>query len=190
MELAEPIERINGWLVDQYGIDTVTGLPIWRISWSEDQYEKRMMSVTDEGIHLIHPEMREVPKYQHIRERYILERLSVVIDNPELAGNLSYEPIWTFEDRNRNFLPPKIDACKIIIDTVYAATRMGGAANTEVRKGSMRKYVDEVASLSPEGKAAKIDAMVKDLFGNETDTTDALSYKEGVVVPHKQFGDN
>lgn len=189
MELAEPIERINSWLVDQYGIDTVTGLPIWRVVWSNDQYEKRKMSVTDEGIHLLTPIMREVPKYQHIQERYVLERLTVTVDNEEISGNLSYEPMWTFEDKHRNYLPPKIDACKIIVDTVYAATRRGGAGDTEVRQGSMRKYVDELANLSPEAKAARIDGIVQDLFGNETETTDALSYKEGVVVPRKQFGE-
>lgn len=194
MELAEPVERINTWLKDQYGIDTLTGLPIWRVVFSEYQYEKRFGTFEDfspGGIFLRRvTQVREVPKYPHIKEKFVLERLTIVPDyqEKEVQGKLSYEPMWVFETRSGMALPPKIDVCRIVIDTVYAASGRGGTGDTEVRQGSMRKYVDELASETPEAKLARIDKLAEDLFGDETNTGDALAYKEGVVVPRNYEG--
>jgi hypothetical protein len=181
MELAEYIETINGVLVDAYGIDTITGQPIWRVVWSNDQYEKRLVDKTDSGIILIHPEVREVPKYPHNKDRYILERLSLIpIENmKELpASKVSYEPIWTFMDNQGNYLPPKILAAQFVIDTVHAA----------LGKKSLAKYKDPDAGLKTDEviqkNLARVQAIELELFGNETDVTDALAYGTGVVVPN------
>lgn len=179
MELAEAIKSINQGLISLYGIDTISGEPIWRVVWSEDQIEKRRMNVTDSGIALLVPEVREVPKYrQWIKEKYVLERLTIVpeINADELpVSRLSYEPLWVFEDKNGNYLPPKLLVCKFVIDGVYAA----------LGKSSMAKYVDpdnnsEAAKLNREQRLFDLE---REIFGNETSTTDALHQRRGVVVP-------
>lgn len=181
MELAETIDTINRQLREHYSYDD-EGQSIWRVVWSEDQYEKRIMDVTDEGFQLLEPQVRIVPKYkQWIKERYVLERLVLVpaqhID-VEMTTVKSYEPIWTFEvqigPRTGDYIAPKFEACKFIIDTIYAAQG----------KKSMKKYVDEEAKNPEEAKKARIAKISEQLFGNETPTTDALAYGTGVVVPH------
>lgn len=173
MELTESINRLNEQLIDLYGIDTITGDPIWRIVWSEDQFEKRLMDVTDTGISLLVPEVRLVPKYrQWIKKKYVLERLVLIpeINTSELpATKVSYEPIFVFSDKNDNYLPPRIDISQIVIDTIYAAQG----------KSSLAKYIDN----SDEENAKNIEEIYEYLYGDETDITDSLRYKSGIVVP-------
>ncbi len=174
MELTETVESLNRQLSDLYGIDTVTGKSIFRIVWSEDQFEKRLMDVTDEGLQLLHPEVRLVPKYrQWITEKYVLERLVLVpgIQEKELAGvRQSYEPLWVFETNSHQYLPPKIQVCQIVVDSMYAA--MG--------RSTLSKYVDD--SQNPEKQAERIDKLTEEIFGNETNVSDHLSRQTGVVI--------
>lgn len=185
MELTETIESINRQLVDLYGIDTVSGQPMWRVVWSEDQFEHRRGvydDFTPGGIYIrTVEEVRWVPKYsQWIKEKYVLERLVVVpeINVPELpATKLSYEPIFPFETGSGQYLPPRLDAAKFVIDMVYAA--MG--------KGSVAKYKDPDAGLTTdqqiEKKVKEIDNLQQELFGNESYVGDALAHKEAIIVP-------
>lgn len=178
MELTEPIESINRQLIDLFGIDTVSGQAMWRVVWSEDQFEKRLTDCTDEGLQLLRPEVRLLPKYrQWIREKFVLERLTVIpeVNSDELpTQKVSYEPIYVFEDRYGNYLPPRIDASKFVIDSLYAA--MG--------RSSMRKYVDEEEKNPMEVREARIDKLQEELFGNETDTGDALAHGQAIIVPN------
>lgn len=172
MELTEPIQSINQQLIDLFGIDTISGLPIWRIVFSEDQFEKRLMSYTDSGLQLIHPEVRLVPKYrQWIQERYVLEQLIIIpeINTDELPSTKStYEPIYIFETQLGEALPPKVQVAKFVIDSIYAA----------IGKSSLAKYIDD--SIVEED----VKKLQNELFGNETEVGDALAYGQGVVVPH------
>lgn len=180
MELTEPIESINQQLIDLFGIDTITGQPIFRVVWAAEQYEKRLSKFTREGLELINPEVMLLPKYDQrdldYKDRWILERLVLVpeINQSELpAAVLSYEPLWVFRDRNNDYLPPTLWACKFVVDTVYAA----------LGKKGMAKYVDEEAKNPIEAREKRINNMIEELFGNETDTGDALAHKSGVTVP-------
>jgi hypothetical protein len=178
MELAEPIESINKRLADQYGIETESTLPIWRVVWSNDQLEKRLMDVSPTGISLIHPMVFEVPKYL-TKDRFILERLVYVPEEQqkELAGvRKSYEPLWVFESVQKEYLPPRTDACQFVIDLVLAAMNR--------RPGEMAKYVEV------DDKEERIAKLSEELFGNETQVSDALTYKEGIVVPNSYKGEN
>jgi hypothetical protein len=47
MELTEKIESINNQLIELYGIDTITGQAMWRVVWSEDQFEHRLGTYDD-----------------------------------------------------------------------------------------------------------------------------------------------
>lgn len=180
MESLESIEVLGKRLVDHFGTEW-NGLPIWRIVWSEDQLEKRYATYEDyspEGIYLRSiTEWREVPKYrQWIHEKYVLERLVAVpdINISELTTKMSYEPIYVFMDKSGFPLPPKWEASKFIIDTVYAA--MG--------KSSLGpKYVDPDKDSPIERRNERISQLQEDLFGDETEVGDALRYKQGIVVP-------
>ena len=119
MNIAEPIEEINKRLLDYYG--KKEDKPAFRVVWSEDILEKRLFNVTTEGLQLLTPEIREVPKYRHyIKNQYILEQLTEIPPTVEtdLTTNLSYEPLWVFADKDGFPLPPQWKICKIIIDTV------------------------------------------------------------------------
>jgi len=174
----ESIETLNERLSEHFGHDSDTNDPIFRIVWSEEQFEKRLVSYTDSGIQLLFPEVRKVKKYPYIRHLYVLERLVLVPedDRNELAGlKKSYEPIWTYCDGERNPVPPIWTATKFVVDTLYAA----------LGKTSMANYVEDTSQEEQERRIAKLH---DELFGNETETTDALRYREGIVVP-SSYGD-
>ena len=180
MELTETIDSINSQLKELYGVDTVGGDVMWRISWSEDQFEKRLGTYSDytrEGIYLrTVTEVREVPKYrQWIQQKYVLERLVAIpdISQDELpTTKLSYEPMYVFESAQGVPLPPRLDVCRIIIDTVYSA--MG--------KTNMAKYKDDFSKYTPEAQEKRIEEIMAYLW-DSSDISESLHQREGIVVP-------
>jgi hypothetical protein len=180
-ELTEPLDKINYNLEKEFG-KFDDGRPFWRVVWVNDQIEKRIMNHTDEGIELLFPEVREVKKYQHIHDRYELEWLVPLAEGVEtdLVAKVSYEPIWTFQDRFGNYLPPRFDACKLIIENIYQ--NMG-------KKGEIgKKYKD--TDESPEARFQKVLDIEHQLFGDETPMGDALSSGDGIsYAGMKNFSD-
>lgn len=185
MELLEPVENINKRLLEHFGIDTDTSQPIWRIVWSEDQFEYRKGTYTDytpSGLFLREvTEVRYVPKYrQWIQKKYVLERLVVVpeMNLVELAGTkLSYEPLWVFEDKFGNALPPKWEAAKFIIDTVYAA---------QYSNHNLARYKDPENSqeASMELQKQRVDKLMEELWGDELGQVGLdLLHGQGIAVP-------
>lgn len=162
----ERVEDINHHLIDSFGIDTVTGQAMWRVVWSDDQFEKRLTEYSDSGVRLLYPEVRELPKYrQWIPSKFVLERLVLVPDEsiPELpTTKYSYEPIYIFEDVDNNPLPPRFDACQFAIQCVYAAQG----------KGYVTVYKDPEAGLNTEQileqRHDRIKDLEKSLFGDES----------------------
>lgn len=173
MELVEKIEDINRNLERQYG-RAFNNQANFRVVWANDQYEKRWVSQTEDGFDLMRPEVRELPKYKGADWRgfHILERLIPIVGQTDLTEQISYEPCWVFRDKDHNILPPRYDACCIIIDSLIEASG---------RKTGFAKYTDP--RVDPNYRKHQIDEMQKLLFGNETDTGDSLAYKEGVTVP-------
>lgn len=172
MELREEIEDINKRLLDEFGTE-FGNAPRFRVVFSDDQYEKRWTDRTDEGFELLQPEVRLLPKYkQYIREKYVLERLIPVVGETDLVTKVSYEPAWVFQDNNGNYLPPRFDACKHIIEAMFQAIG---------RAGTFTKYKDP--DIDPEHRKAELKKVEEQLFGNETDLTDNLHYGSGIVVP-------
>ncbi len=180
-KLPPEVNEINQKLIDHFGLDTSTGRPIWRVVWSEDQFEKRFGTYDDftsGGIYLrTVTEVREVPKYrQWIQNKYVLERLVAIpiSQESELPGvKLSYEPMLPFENYKGEALPPKFEVAKFAIDAVYAATG----------KASLRKYVDEeVGENGAEIKKKRIDEIEEYLFDSSKIASD-LHVGQGVIVP-------
>lgn len=174
----ETVEVLNARLVDYFGIDTVTGQPIFKIVWSNDQLEKRRVDFTEEGLQLLYPEVREVKKYSYIKDRYVLEQLVVIpeVNENELpTAKLSYEPLWVYQTSKGEALPPVWEPTKFVIDSVRAA--MG--------KNSLKKYVDSEINTTPEGKAQRVNQIQEELFGDESSLMGKTfpSVGEGIVVP-------
>lgn len=176
MELTEKIETINEQLEKTFGRDDTTGRVMYRIVLTDDQFEKRLMSHTDTGMELLHPEVREVHKYASWGwGKYVLERLVLVpvVNQSEIPTvSMSYEPLWVFETQLGVALPPRFELCKFTIDAVHAA----------LGKKSMRKYVDEEAQHPVEHRQKRLAAIHEELFGNETPEGDALAYGSGVSL--------
>lgn len=175
MWLTETLESINTLLVNHYGKDDTSGQPMWRVVSADEQYEHQRVEFTEKGVALPYPEVRYVPKYSYIKQRYILEQLEVVPaanvgDIP--ASPVAYGVKWVFETQNGVYLPPKFAVAKFVIDTIYAA----------IGKKSMRKYVDREANRSLEEIRADLTTLKDDLFGNETSVGDALAYGSGVSL--------
>jgi len=172
----ESIETINRRLTDHYG--STNDMTNYRIVWSEDQFEFRKTAFTDEGLELIYPEVRKLPKYrQWIHEKFVLERLTEVpaINQDELELVLSYEPLWVFEDKEGFPLRPAWIVCKFVVDQVHR--------NIE-EAGLYTKYPDPYAGLTEpqllEKKDAELKILEEELFGNETNIGDGLAYNGGV----------
>lgn len=185
METLESLDTINRRLRDYYGV-AWNNFSIWRISWSENQIEKRFGTYTDyssEGIYLrTVTEWREVPKYrQWIQDKWVLERLTVVpdVNRDELGEKISYEPIYVFEDQRGFPLPYKWEAAQFVIDTLNAAAG----------KSNMAKYVDNDPNTE-EVIENRVNKLQEELFGNETQITDALSQQRGIVVPSNYKREN
>lgn len=173
-EVTENIAEINRLLLRDFGQE-YDGRPRWRVVWADDELEKRKVYVTPEGWQLLYPKVEEVKKYLHIKERYVLERLIPVFGETDLTTPYSYEPAWTFEDRFQQYLPPRFDACKFVVETIYGQLD---------RAKSHPKYKDE--SVDPEYRAKMLKEMEVKLFGNETPAGDALAHDYGVTVPGKE----
>jgi len=177
MELAEPIESINGQLVDLFGVDTGTGQAMFRVVWSEDQFEKRLTDRTDSGIQLLIPVVKLLPKYrQWIHEKYVLERLVIVPETniSELAGlKLSYEPLWVFKSDKDEYVPPTLWGSKFVIDTLYAA----------IGKQSLAKYVDEESKHPIEAREKRIGKLTEELFGDESSLLGRTITGEAIAMP-------
>lgn len=181
--MLESVEVINKRLEEHWGLFESTYVK-YRVVFSDNEVESRTGEWvdTDASGNFIRRvfETRQVKKYPWIQGKYVLEQLTVVPEGHrnELTEKLSYEPLWVFEDKNGNALPPKWEAIEIIVDTVLKQIH-----GTEY-KGRV-KYKDPYSDpkTAREVKEAEIDKLTEELFGNETEVGDALANKDGIVVP-------
>lgn len=170
------LELINRRLKEWYG--QTDDLPHFRLVWSEDQMEKRLIDMSPEGFAYTNPRIEEVRKYNYIFLRYVLEKLTVVPEfHTELIEKLSYEPIWTWEKTNEQkekiYVRPNLESCRFVIETVLEQMRLG---DRYVRYKD--PYSDPVEAR--EARLQELDDLQQELFGNETPITDSLSIREGV----------
>lgn len=167
------VQHMNNYLERDYGYFEAT-YPLFRIVWSEDQFEKRIVNHNIHGMELPYSTIEERPKYrQWIHNKHILERIVPVPPIADLVDKISYEPVWVFEDKDKNALPPNYDVCKIVIASIYAASAKAVGA----------KYMDPRANPNfKEEDAERLKKMRDELFANETPVTDALAYGSGVSL--------
>lgn len=185
--MTESVTRINKQLETLYGKHD-NGEPNWRVVWSEDQFEKRRGDYEDrtpEGL-LIRAvnEVRTVPKYrQWVHEKWVLEHLTPIpeMQQDEIVGKkLSYEPIYVFQTVLGDPLPPKIEPIKFLIDHLLQG----------MNEPPKTRYKDPESD--PKEAAArqqmKISKIQEELFGNESDVSDALARGDAVgFTTSKEF---
>lgn len=175
------LTKLNQQIEDNFG--RLEDRPRYRVVWSDDELEQRYGTFRDidsNGMFIREvKELRQVPKYkQWIQESYILERLTVYSEfNHEgtMVEKLGYEPLHVFNKLGKHAVP-SFGACKFLIEVVIEGTKS---------PGTYMKYPDPLGN--PEEalavQKAEIDQIMLELYGNETDVTDALAHKEGIVVP-------
>lgn len=187
--MAEKLETINQFLIDNFGIDTDDSEPIFRVVWSEDQKEMRRTKYTDTGIELLESVVREVPKYGWLNDNpaYILERRVLVpdINRNELADVFkSYEPLWVFHGANGFPVPPTIIGCKLVIDTLYAA----------LGKSSLAKYAEQKQAITNpqenyEANKQRLDELQNSLFGDESGLNqETIGASGSAIVMPQNYG--
>lgn len=169
------LREYNNRLRDVYG-ELDRDSPYFRLVWSDDVLEKRWMTHTDEGFQLLFPEVREVPKYRNWKkERYVLEGLQFIQEGVEsdIPFKISYEPLWTFEDRHGEYLIPIWPAIHMILEAVKESQQNAGKV----------KYRDPDSTVgeAKEAQDRRLKEMEEALFGNETPITTALSHRSGVA---------
>lgn len=173
------LSRINQQLEDNFG--RLEDRARYRIVWSDDEMEQRLGTYRDyvPGTNIFLrevTEVRTVPKYkQWAAGVYILERITKYDEfNHEgtVVEKLGYEPLYTFNKLGKENVP-SFGACKYLIEVVIEGTKS---------PGTYIKYKDTNERERAEHKA-QIDQIMLELFGNETDVTDALAHGEGVSVP-------
>lgn len=191
------VDSLNLMLKDKYGVDVVTGLPIFRIVWSDEQRETRFGTFTDyteSGIFIreVTETRQNCPKYQWIDKKHLLERLVVVpdVNRAELAGaKTSYEPLWVYEDGNENYLPPTFDVSCFVIDGILDAQ----AINTMMITGQeridrrMTRYHDpnDSQEANIELRRARIKKIYEELSGEESSLGGETHNESGaaIIVP-------
>jgi len=169
------VERFNNYLQRDFGyFDGIHAN--YRIVYSDNEKEKRFVTHTREGLEYIRPRIEEVPKYkQWIHNKFVLEKMTFIPNDQQtdLLGNLSYEPVWVFQDKDGNFLPPNYDVAKLVIASMNEAMAW--------RYGV--KYKDERSMADfKEVHEEHIKELQKELFANETKVGDALAIGSGVSI--------
>jgi hypothetical protein len=176
MEPCEPFDVLNKRLADVFGIDTLSGLPIWRIVEGEKQFEKQRVT-NWRGIELPRPEVMEVPKYPWLQGIHILERLVIVpFQNAEDLpdSKIVYNVIWNFWDKDLKPLPAKWEVAELVINTVLAAQG----------KSSLARYVKSTEEEKAEQKK-RIDDMIEYFSGDESGLMgNSLNSGPAAFVPH------
>lgn len=161
---------INNRLTDYYGRD-ITGMPFFRVVWSEGLLEKRVGHFEDfyGSIFLrAYDGLREVPKYSYIKNRHILEKLVFHKETKEILEKHSYEPVYVFQDKNGKSLPVIWRACEALIHSLMYGERQKLTASD---------------MIAEEEKKDKRDV---EYFEDSLDmsyTATMLANKEAIVVP-------
>lgn len=174
----ESIETLNDRLSREYGcFDGNINIPNYRLSFADEQFEKRHTTVTPEGIALLSPRLDTFAKYPHVKGEWILEKVFPYGPNQVLLFGLNYgyELVWAFHSAKGQRLPPIWIACKMVVESIESNMR---------EDKNVVKYPDPMLD---EDKKKEIEeeeykTMYEHLFGNEDSVADALMQQTGVAL--------
>lgn len=152
------VQIINKTLAQTYG-KYIDGRPKWRVIWSDDEIEKRLVEKeTFSGTIYIGmaAEMEVTKKYSYIRERWILEKL-IFSPIPQIVDSERghYEPYWVFQDKHGNYLKPLWRIVEILVN--FAITKKVERKNVVISMNDekreqdleIRKFMDELKDEAP-----------------------------------------
>lgn len=125
-------QEINDYLASNFGRN-YQGLANFRVAWSDTQREMRRCEYEEQyhGIFLRHIiAMEECKKYPIIKERWILEKLippdpcytKEIVSAQEFG---SYECIYIFQDKDKNYLPLNKTVASIIVQSLLEPGSIG-----------------------------------------------------------------
>lgn len=121
----EVVDVLNKKLAGEYV--TIDGHKIFRLVWSESTFENRygtFREFTEGGLFIREvTETRRTRKYNYIHNRWIFEMWAPgnLTANRELpdAANGDYVPVYVFEDRGGNYLPPNEKVVRFLIAALH-----------------------------------------------------------------------
>lgn len=127
----EENREINIFLKIRGGLN-LYNQPLYKLVWSTSELEMRhgtFREFCDDVFIKEVTETRWTRKYNYIHDRWILERwippgLCGTINELPLSGQGSYEPIYVFEDGNRQYLSPNPKVLEFIIDMAEKPRQM------------------------------------------------------------------
>ena len=135
------IEQLNQRIGGEYR--SIEGRALFRLIWSESIFENRygtFREFTEGGIFIREvTEVRRVRKYNYIHNRWIFEAWAPgnLTKNPETpdTANGDYVPVYVFEDKNGQYLPPNEKVVRFIISAMHGKIRKDYIPSQE--------YIDE-----------------------------------------------
>lgn len=175
LSLSEPLQLINHRLKDYFGVFE-NGEPNWKLFWSEDMLEKRMMNSTENGVILALPEPRLVKKANYLNDCWVLCRIVPVpeCDKAELCGaKTSYEPICTFDHPETG--EPMAPDWDIIHATIKVCLENMANAGHKAPE-----QIPEEMRNTREAIEYRVNKKMEEMFGNETKIGDSLALDSAV----------
>lgn len=123
------IEMLNDRIGNEYM--SIDGRRLFRIIWSESAFENRhgtFREFTESGLFIREvTETRRVRKYNYIHNRWIFEAWAPgnLTANRELpdATNGDYVPVYVFENKRGEYLPPNEKVVRFLIAAVYGKVK-------------------------------------------------------------------
>jgi|ERR1044071_3948159 hypothetical protein len=150
------IDDLNKYLATQG--NSITGQVMYRLVWSENVLENRhglFRDFTRSGLFIREViETRKVKKYNYIKERFILEKWAPgnLTANNELPDSINgdYLPIYVFEDKSGNYLPPTRKVLDFILNYMRGNVDKDTEIDPRVLEEKEMKYVMETFDDAPD----------------------------------------
>lgn len=176
----ENVKYINKILKSKYGC-ALDGPAKFRVAWSEDLFEVRKGLFSELAIY---EEVRRVPKYSYIKDKFVLEVYtrafpnmfgSAIVDAERIVLESDfYEPLRVFKTRDGKYLPPNLEVCEAICN-----------AFAELINRPVSQRLTEKIAASQE--VEQVDKEVKTFFNiltmSDSDLLQSLRAKETIILP-------
>lgn len=178
------MKRINQFLTSKYGL-SLDGKPRFRVVFSEDLKEHRKGLFSELAVF---EEIREVPKYSFIKNRYILEVYTLAY--PGIFGRAirakeeivmsgdGYEPLRVFETKKKVYLRPDIEICEYICNQWSELVTRPAA-----RRLNEKKATSEDVELMSKETARFFDILNQE----DSDIIHQFRDKEALLLPGKEL---
>lgn len=175
-------KELSNWLRESYG-QTVTGKTKFRLVWSEDITENRKGEFNEfYGKIFLRTIVgtRELPKYNYIHNRYILEGwkdedLSFNGEVPN-AKYGDYIPIYVFEDKNGNPLPVTHKVLTFIIASIQGRVRKDSELSEQ--ETHEKEVQDQYESMDDHPGCLKTSGPARNSVAYDSGLSNSQDFKE------------